>query len=131
MSAALVQSNVGGSATASVGGLLSVQTRRAASGSGGVMAAASTAAAPPAGFDSARMERFADRVGDRVGKQISDSGGSQGTGGGDVHIHAPNLKGVIGSGDMKKVFKQAARMVNNRQLTLKASDSLRVTRRSQ
>lgn len=51
--------------------------------------------------------------------------------GGDVHIHMPNLKGTIGNESIKKVMKVAGRMVKNRQLTLNASNSQRITRRSQ
>jgi hypothetical protein len=68
-----------------------------------------------------RMEKFADHLESR----LSSSGS------GDVHIHMPNLKGVVSPESIKKVFKQAGRMVQNRQLTINATNSLRVTRRSQ
>jgi hypothetical protein len=111
---------------ASFGGLLSMSTLRLAAGS--QRQAANASASTPAGFDQASMEKFADRV----GKQINDSGSSEGAGGGsDVHMHMPNLKGIISSDCLSKVVKKINRAVNNRQLTLNASNSLRVTRRSQ
>jgi heterodisulfide reductase subunit C len=109
---------------ASFGGLLSTSTRRAAAGAQ-VQAAAAAAAsmAVPAGFDQAAMEKFADRV----GKQINPEGGSTGD---TTHVHVA-VKGMISPDNLKKVVKKINRAVQNRQTTLKASDSLRVTRRSQ
>lgn len=69
-----------------------------------------------------RMDKFADNLESRL---------SSSSGNGDVHIHMPNLKGVVSPESIKKVFKQAGRMVQNRQLTINATNSLRVTRRSQ
>ena len=108
---------------ASFGGLLSTPTLRAASGARGATAAASAAAVPPAGFDSNSMEKFADRI----GKQVNQGGQVQGD---TTHVHVA-VKGMISPDNLHKVIKRINRQVANRQTTLKASDSLRVTRRSQ
>ena len=111
---------------ASFGGLLSVSTRRIAAGSRGADVAAATASAPT-GFDANSMEKFADRI----GKQVSRHAEAAPQGGGDIHINMPNVKGVVSPETFKKVTKHLNRMVQNRQITLNATNSLRVTRRSQ
>jgi hypothetical protein len=108
------------------GGLLSTPTLRAAAGSRGADIAAATAASPT-GFDSNSMEKFADRI----GKQIESRGIVRNDGEGALHINMPNLKGVVSPESLKKVFKQAGRLVQNRRLTFTASNSLRITKRSQ
>jgi hypothetical protein len=108
---------------ASFGGLLWPPTRRAAAGAQAQAAAAAASVAVPAAFDQAAMEKFADRV----GKQINPEGGSTGD---TTHVHVA-VKGMISPDNLKKVVKKINRAVQNRQTTLKASDSLRVTRRSQ
>lgn len=113
---------------ASFGGLLSTPTLRAASGSAGVTAGAGTAVVPASGFDANSMEKFADRI----GKHINDSGSRTPSGGGEsgtqINVH---VKGMLDSGNLKKIIKKTNRLVSNRQATVKASDSQRVTRRSQ
>jgi len=109
---------------ASFGGLLSTPTLRAAAGSRRSTDAAAAAALPPVGFDSASMEKFADRVGKQV-SQISQPAVSD-----QNHIHV-NVKGMISPDNLNKVVKKINRAVQNRQTTLNASNSLRVTRRSQ
>jgi len=47
-----------------------------------------------------------------------------------THIHVA-VKGLISPDNMNKVIKKINHMVQNRQTTLNASNSLRVTRRSQ
>jgi hypothetical protein len=109
---------------ASFGGLLSTQTRRAAAASQFHATSASASVATPAGFDAEAMEKFANRV----GSEINSGGGVDR--GGDTHIHN-NIKGLISPDNLKKVIKQQNRLVQNRRAVVKASDSLRVTRRSQ
>jgi hypothetical protein len=97
--------------------LLSTPTLRAASagmGSNAAMVAAS-GAAPARSADPDSSSR--------------DSSGSDGSSG-DTHIHM-NIKGMVSPDNAKKFLKQVNRMVQNRQTTLNASNSLRVTRRSQ
>jgi len=101
-------------------------TLRAAAGSRGAMAAASAAGVAPAGFDSASMEKFADRVGTHI--KDSGAGGASVDNSTTIHVHN---QGLISPDNMNKVIKKINHMVQNRQATLKASDSLRVTRRSQ
>jgi hypothetical protein len=110
---------------ASFGALLSTPTLRGAAGSRGVTASAATAAAPT-GFDSASMEKFADRI----GTHMKDSGAVSGGGGDQTHVHV-NVKGMISPDNLNKVVKKINRAVANRQTTLNATNSLRVTRRSQ
>jgi hypothetical protein len=108
---------------AQFGGLLSVPTLRAASGNQASVAAAADRA--PAVFDQAAMEKLAGRMADS-GRMTSDKPAD---GGGDqIHVH---VKGMISPDNLNKVVKKINRAVQNRQITLKASDSLRVTRRSQ
>ncbi len=111
---------------ASFGGLLSGSTRRIAAGSRGADIAAATASTPT-GFDANSMEKFADRI----GRQVSRHAEAAPQGGGDIHINMPNVKGVVSPETFKKVTKHLNRMVQNRQITLNATNSLRVTRRSQ
>ncbi len=58
--------------------------------------------------------------------KIRDSLG--GSGGPQIHVH---VKGMISPDNLSKVVRQINQRVNNRQLTLQASNSLRTTRRSQ
>lgn len=55
---------------------------------------------------------------------------SLGTGGGGTPIHV-HVKGMISPDNLGKVVRQINRKVGNRQLSLQASNSFRVTRRSQ
>jgi hypothetical protein len=110
---------------ASFGGLLSTPTLRAAAGSS--MAAASAAAAvPPAGFDSNSMEKFADRI----SQHMAQNGSGASSSGDTTHIHV-NVKGSVDHGTIAKLVQKINRKVQNRQLTLNATNSLRVNRRSQ
>jgi hypothetical protein len=86
--------------------------------------AASTAVAPQSSGDDldARMERIAEQIGSHVA-----AAGTTSTG--DTHIY--QIKGLISPDNLKKVIKQQNRMVQNRQATVKATDSQRLTRRSQ
>jgi len=70
-----------------------------------------------------RLDKFADNLESRLSTMA--------TGNGDVHIHMPNMKGIVSPESIKKVFKQAGRMVQNRQLTINATNTMRVNRRSQ
>ena len=110
------------------GGLLSQSTLRSASNSQAPSAAVAAGSSVTPMDVEARMEKFAARLGAQVTPEGKSSAPETG---GDVHIHMPNLKGVISPESIKKVFKQAGRMVQNRQLTINASNSLRVTKRSQ
>jgi hypothetical protein len=97
--------------------------RSAVASSTPTIAAPPSAVFPPTTTDlDDRMARFAEHTQSLL-TLLAEGGG--------VHLHMPNLKGIISPESIKKVFKQAGRMVQNRQLTLNASNSLRVTRRSQ
>jgi len=88
-------------------------------------AASASAAAPGAVFDQAGMEKSFGRLLDQ--RQPNDSNDA-----GDTHIHNHiAVKGMISPDNLSKVVKKINRAVTNRQITLKSSDSLRVTRRSQ
>jgi hypothetical protein len=109
------------------GGLLSQPTLRAASDSQ-VPAAAVSASLASVPIDiEARMEKFAEKMSAQLQPQGRSSSGD---GEGDTHIHN-NIKGMISPDNLTKVMKKMNRAVMNRKATLKASDSLRVTRRSQ
>lgn len=99
--------------------LLSVPTLRAASrgmASSAAMASASGSGPAPA--------RFAEPT------RSQSEWPSEGLG--DTHVHINFPHGTLVSPDnLAKVAKKINRMVANRQITLKASDSLRLTRRSQ
>jgi hypothetical protein len=110
---------------AQFGGLLSASTLRAASNSQSQVAAAASSAAP-AVFDEARMEKFAGRLAEARQGTPSDSGSAGDT----THVHV-NVKGMVSPDNLNKIVKKINRAVQNRQMTLKASDSLRTTRRSQ
>jgi hypothetical protein len=113
------------SLAANFGGLLSAPTLRAASNAQVPMAAvAGSPSATPMDLE-ARMERFAEKLGAQMQPESTSSDAGDTT-----HIHV-NVKGLMDSGNLKKIMKKQNRMVQNRQATLKASDSLRVTRRSQ
>ena len=60
----------------------------------------------------------------------ADPWGAGSSGGGDTHNHY-YIKGMVSPDTLKKLAKTQNRMVKNRQLTVNASNSLRVTRRSQ
>jgi hypothetical protein len=112
------------------GGLLSVPTLRAATAASNQAARASAETASSSGsFDNASLEKFADRVGSHVAASQGpttrkDSGAS------DSHVHV-NVKGMISPDNLNKVIRKISRQVQNRQATLNASNSLRLTRRSQ
>jgi hypothetical protein len=109
---------------AQFGGLLSASTLRAASTRQAAVAAASTVA--PAIFDEAAMERFATRLveGQRNASNPAPAAGDT------THVHV-NVKGMISPDNLNRVVKRINRAVGNRQATLNASNSLRLTRRSQ
>ena len=114
------------SLAANFGGLLSQPTLRAAS-NGQVLAAAAAGSPAATPMDvEARMEKFADRL----AAQIQPEGASSAGEGVTNHFHI-NVKGLMDAGNLKKIIAKQNRMVQNRQVTVKASDSLRVTRRSQ
>jgi hypothetical protein len=106
--------------------LLSPSTMSAASSA---MAPHSTVAAStvaPQIFDEAPMERIAGRNAD-FGRNESPAAG-----GGDTHVHNHiTIKGSIDHGTIAGLVKKINQGVGNRRLTLNASNSLRVTRRSQ
>ena len=55
-----------------------------------------------------------------------------GAGPGDVHLHFPNLKTILSpKAFLKEIAGPLNRMVQNRQITINASNSLRLTKRSQ
>jgi hypothetical protein len=111
---------------AQFGGLLSGSTLRAASGARQASIAVSSTAAP-AVFDEARMEKFARGIIDAHRESSRDVP----VGSGDTHVHINFPKGAMISPDnLNKVVKKINRAVQNRQTTLRASDSLRLTRRS-
>ena len=74
----------------------------------------------------AHMERFAAKI----GAQMQPEGGSTNTPGEQTTIHV-HVKGLMDSGNLKKIMKKQNQLVQNRQASLKASDSERLTRRSQ
>jgi hypothetical protein len=114
------------SLAAQFGGLLSQPTLRAASNAQ-VPAAAVSASAGGASADvEARMEKLTARL----DSQQHESAGAGAASGDTTHIHV-NVKGLMDAGNLKKVIAKQNRMVQNRQVTIKATDSLRVTRRSQ
>jgi hypothetical protein len=102
--------------------LLSVPTLRTASAG----FAASARVAASTGLDESSIGRIADRL----GSQTNQGGGAGGSSAGDTHVHV-HVKGMISPDNLNKVVKKINRAVQNRQTTLKASDSLRITRRSQ
>lgn len=112
---------------ASFGGLLSTPTLRGAASSLTQGDRAVATASAPTGFDSASMEKFADRVGTQI--KDNGSGGNSGDAAA-THVHVA-VKGMISPDNLNKVVKKINRAVQNRQTTLNASNSLRVTRRSQ
>ena len=104
---------------ATSGSMLSPSTM-AAAGSAIAQAPSGGASIAAAGGDlDARMEAIASNAFSRSAAASA---------GGDTHIH---VKGLISPDNLKKVIQQQNRMVKNRQVNLRASDSLRVTRRSQ
>jgi hypothetical protein len=104
---------------AQFGGLLTPNTLRAASPMPSTVA--------PAIFDEAAMQKFAGKMNES--RQDGFSGPNQAAGD-TTHIHL-NIKGMVSPDNAKKFLKQVNRMVSNRQATLNASNSLRITRRSQ
>ena len=112
------------SLAANFGGLLSQPTLRSASNAQVPMAAiAGSPSATPIDLE-ARMEKFAERIGSQLNSENRSAGDTT------THIHQ-NIKGMISPDNLKKVMKKMNQAVNNRQASLRASDSLRVTRRSQ
>jgi hypothetical protein len=109
------------SLAAQFGGLLSPRTLRAASNA----QSANAAATAPAVYDQASMERFAARQRDSSGDR-SDAGETQH----HYHTHV-EVKGLMDSGNLKKIIKKQNLLVKNRQVLVRASDSFRTTRRSQ
>ena len=110
------------SLAAHLGGLLSQPTLRAASDSQVPTAAvAASPAATPMDIE-ARMERFAEKLTAQITPPSTESSAPQ------ISVH---VKGLMDSGNLKKIIAKQNRMVHNRQATIKASDSLRITRRSQ
>jgi hypothetical protein len=106
-------------------GLLSPSTLRAASGAraaSSMMAASSMAPAP---LDEQAMERVVSRA---AGLNRNESLANVG---GDTHVTHLHVKGLLDAGNLKKIIAKQNRMVQNRQVTVKSSDSLRITRRSQ
>lgn len=103
--------------------LLSPSTMSAASSA---MEPRFTSAAPDSSQSSSdlddRMDKFAQNLESRL---------SQASREGDTHINMPNLKGILGAGEVKKFLRQVNTLVGNRRATLNSSNSLRVTRRSQ
>lgn len=93
------------------GGLLSQTTLRGAAGSQAPAAAAAAASAPAMGSSG--------------GSTDGDDGG-----GGDTHNHF-HIAGMISADNLHQVIRKINKSVANRQTTLNASNSLRVTRRSQ
>jgi hypothetical protein len=115
------------SLASSFGGLLSQPTLRAASNAQAPMAAvAGSPSATPMDME-AHMERFAERLGGQMQPEGAASGGASGD---TTHVHV-NVKGMISPDNLNKVVKKINRAVQNRQMTLNATNSLRVTRRSQ
>ena len=104
--------------------LLSAPTLRAAS-AGMRSSAAFAAAAAPGQFDEARMAKFAERIQSQQSQRDTPE-----SNGGDTHIHV-SVKGSVDHGTIAGLVQKINRKVKNRQLTLKATDSQRVTRRSQ
>lgn len=103
--------------------LLSPSTMRAASaGMGSSVAAASASGAAPAGFDKASMTKFAEHIAAHL--EASRSGG------GDTHIHN-HIQGLLDSGTLIKTMDRYQRLVKQNRAAFTASDSLRVTKRSQ
>jgi hypothetical protein len=120
------------SLAANFGGLLSQPTLRAASDAQGPAAAVAASSSAPAPMDiESRMEKFAERMGSQMQPEgRASSGGGGGTG--DTHVHVNFPKGALVSPDnLKKLVKKINRGVQQSKLTLKASNSLRVTKRSQ
>ncbi len=114
---------------ANFGGLLSQPTLRAASDA--QAPAAAVAAASPAGSSPIDLEAHMERFAEKMNAQMQPEGRSSSGGGeGDTHVHVA-VKGMISPDNLTKVIKKINRAVNNRQVTLKASDSQRLTRRSQ
>ena len=114
---------------ANFGGLLSISTLRAASNSQVPAAAVSAGAQAVTPMDlEARLEKFAARLGSQITPEGRSSSQEAGGGGPTINVH---VKGMISSDNLNKVVKKINRAVANRQTTLNASNSLRVTRRSQ
>jgi hypothetical protein len=87
-----------------------------------MMAASSMAPAP---LDEQAMERVVSRA---AGLNRNESLANVG---GDTHVTHLHVKGLLDAGNLKKIIAKQNRMVQNRQVTVKSSDSLRITRRSQ
>lgn len=103
--------------------LLSSPTMRIASASmANPTAIAAASNMHQGGFDDAAMAK----LGDLIGSHLDASGG-----GGDTHIHHYHIKGMLDPGNLKKIIAKQNSLVQNRQVTVRATDSLRVTRRSQ
>jgi hypothetical protein len=104
--------------------LLSPSTLRAASAgmSSSAAIAASPSGASPGGLDEASMTKFAEHVAAHLD--------SSGAGGGDTHIHN-HIKGLLDSGTLAKTMDKMSKMVQQNRATLHASNSFRVSRRSQ
>jgi hypothetical protein len=100
--------------------LLSPHTLRLASSDPAAIAAHSNKS--QGGFDDAAM----GKLGDLIGAHLDASGGA-----GDTHHHHWNVKGMISADNMAKVMDKMSKMVQQNRATLHASNSFRVTRRSQ
>ncbi len=107
--------------------LLLSRSTMAAAGAAMARAPGGTASAlpeSPGEFD-ARMGRIAEQAASRV---ATAGPGAMG----DVHLHFPNVKTILSpKAFLKEIEGPLNRMVQNRQITINASNSLRLTRRSQ
>ena len=104
--------------------LLSPSTM-AAAGSAIVNAPAAVAAAAGMPQSAGDLESRVETMAEHVASRISAAGAAPG---GDTHIY--QIKGLISPDNLKKVVRQQNRLVKNRQVHVRASDSLRLTRRS-
>jgi hypothetical protein len=103
--------------------LLSSSTLRMASpGLSDPAAIAASSNARQGGMDDAAI----GKLGDLIGAHLDASGGA-----GDTHHHHWNVKGMISADNMAKVMDKMSKMVQQNRATLHASNSFRVTRRSQ
>jgi hypothetical protein len=104
--------------------LLSAPTLRAASAGMTSTAnlAAASGASPTARFDDATITK----LGERIGSHLDSSGTTGDTT--NIHVH---VKGSIDHGTIAGLVQKINRKVGNRQLTLNATNSQRLTRRSQ
>lgn len=108
-------------AMARLTGLFSQSTLRAGSSA---RAASAASMAPPA-FDEAAMERVVSRA---AGSQRDSFPAPPAASAPQINVH---VKGLLDAGNLKKIIAKQNRMVQNRQVTVKSTDSFRITRRSQ